>query len=128
MVWEVLTASHRHLSAGEIADQVRARDAGVNVSSVYRTLALFADLDLVRESRLGDDASTWEIAHADDVIHLVCSGCGNVRHHDADAVDALRRQLAKVGFRPAVIDVRVTGRCADCGATPGEPLSSKTAE
>lgn len=114
-MWTVLREADRHLSAQEIAERVSRLDPGVNVSSVYRTLALFAEIDLVRESRLGDDASTWEIAHVDSVIHLVCTACGTVRHHDASLVETLRGQLSEqAGFTANEIDVRVTGRCGDC--------------
>ncbi len=115
-VWTVLSEADRHLSAQEIAERVSRLDSGVNVSSVYRTLALFAELDLVRESRLGDEGSTWELSHVDSVIHLVCTDCGAVRHHDASLVETLRRQLAQqAGFTAIEIDVRASGRCGDCG-------------
>jgi Fur family ferric uptake transcriptional regulator len=114
-VWDVLSASDRHLNAHEIAERVRSVDQRINVSSVYRTLTLFAELDLVRESRLDHDASTWEPAHGDAVIHLQCQQCGQVRHHDAAVVETLRRQLrSQVGFHAENIDVRVTGNCAAC--------------
>jgi len=115
VVWDVLNSTGRHLSAAEIVDAVHELDPGINSSSVYRTLGLFADLDLVRESRLTDEASTWEVAHPDDVIHLVCSLCGATTHHATDAVDVLRTQLGTSSdFHAAGIDVRVTGTCAAC--------------
>lgn len=119
LVWDVLCHHTGHLSAAEVVERVQACDAGVNQSSVYRALALFAELDLVRESRTGDDsATTWEVRHPDGVIHLLCTECGAVGHHRTNRVEQLRRDLAgEGGFTPAVIDVRVAGTCADC--TPG---------
>ncbi len=119
LVWDVLSADAGHLSAAEVAARVRASDPGVNQSSVYRTLALFAELDLVRESRSGDDSvTTWELRHPDGVIHLMCEACGTVMHHRTKRVEQLRRDLAADGgFAPATIDVRVSGRCADCSAS-----------
>jgi Fur family ferric uptake transcriptional regulator len=116
LVWDVLSDHSGHLSAAEVAEQVHTRDPGVNQSSVYRALALFAELDLVRESRSGDDsATTWEIRHPDGMIHLLCESCGTVLHHRTDRVEQLRRDLVRAGgFAPATIDVRVTGRCANC--------------
>lgn len=114
IVWDVLTEGHDHVSAAEVAERARHRDADINVSSVYRTLALFTELGLVRESRLGDE-TTWEPAHGDAVVHLVCERCGRVLHHPATAVEALRRQLdAEADFVVDAIDVRVTGHCRRC--------------
>jgi Fur family ferric uptake transcriptional regulator len=114
LVWDVLHDAERHLSAAEIVDAVHMLDPGVNSSSVYRTLSLFADLELVRESRHGE-MSTWEPAHDDAVIHLVCDRCGATTHHAADVVDTLRLQLERAGgFEPRTIDVAVTGLCPTC--------------
>lgn len=114
LVWDVLHETNQHLSAAEIVEAVHERDAGVNSSSVYRTLTLFSELDLVRESRNGD-TSTWEPAHDDAVIHLQCIHCGVTSHHDTATVNTLRAQLVKSGaFEPHSIDVNVTGRCTAC--------------
>ncbi|MCB0973368.1 MAG: transcriptional repressor [Actinobacteria bacterium] len=113
-VWRVLQSHPEHLSAGDIADRVRQVDPGVNRSSVYRTLALFAELGLVRES-LMEDGVHWEEAHADAVIHLVCTRCGKVLHHRTPTVAALERELHEAdSFRPDAIDVRVSGACHSC--------------
>ena len=117
IVWEVLHSTDRHLSAAEIAAAARRIDRGINASSVYRTLALFAELDLVRESQLGDGPSTWEPDHDDQVIHLHCNSCGTTSHHDASTVGALRAEIAEgTDFTPLGIDVRVFGICAACRA------------
>lgn len=115
MVWDVLSSTDGHLNAYEIADRVRLVDPGINLSSVYRTLATFSELDLVRESHLDHDSSTWEIAHEDQVIHLRCQTCGNVRHYDAAVIETLRKQLStRAGFDALNIDVRVEGTCDTC--------------
>lgn len=117
VVWDVLTTDdHVHLSAQEIADRVRDLEPGINVSSVYRTLTLFAELDLVRESRRADGGgSSWEPSHGDDVIHLVCSNCGAVRHHASSLIHELRREVARVdGFDVEGLDVTAAGTCSRC--------------
>lgn len=114
VVWQVLADTDGHLNAQEITEQVQALDPGINQSSIYRTLALFTEIELVRESRLGD-AATWERSHGDAVIHLVCDRCGTVYHHHAPSIDRLRRELAThPAFVTDTIDVRVTGHCVGC--------------
>jgi Fe2+ or Zn2+ uptake regulation protein len=113
-VWQVIQQNPDHLSASVIADLVRDRDPRVNRSSVYRTLALFAELGLVRES-LMDDGTHWEEAHADAVIHLVCVGCARVLHHRTPMVGELQSELIALDdFQPETIDVRVSGLCRSC--------------
>lgn len=112
-----MTSSDAHLSAQAITERVHDVDPAINESSVYRTLTLFADAGLVRESRL-DDVATWEPFHDDAEIHLVCTVCGTVTHHDTELVHELRRTLERSGaFTPTEIDVRVSGLCDRCVAS-----------
>ncbi len=117
-VWEVLREAHEHLTADEIARRVHAVDESINLSSVYRSLALFADLDMVRESNLvGEEAARWEVAHPDEHFHLVCRNCGSVDHHQGRLVDEIRGHLAAShGFVTDNVDLVVSGVCADCVA------------
>lgn len=115
-VWRALNDAQGHLTVEELAARVAERHPGVNLASVYRSLALFAQLDLVRESRLGDeDVTRWEIAHPDEHFHLVCDVCGSVDHHAGDlvgqVVDHLRRWHH---FEPRSVELTVAGRCAAC--------------
>ena len=116
LVWEVLSAADRHLTATQIAERVRSSNPNVNLSSVYRSLSLFADLELIRESNLGiDGASRWEPAHPDDHFHLVCEQCGEVTHHGGEVVESTRGHLrSSHGFEVNSIDLVATGTCSDC--------------
>ena len=115
LVWDVLRKAETHLSAEEIHARVAAVVPDFNVASVYRTLALLADLELVKEVRLTDDRGHWEIAHADDAFHLVCRSCGAVTHHAGDLVEQVRRHLGGFhGFEAEEVDLVVRGRCATC--------------
>jgi Fur family ferric uptake transcriptional regulator len=112
----VLRSAGRHLTADEVAGLVNEADPTVNISSVYRALTLFEDLDLVRESHLGiDGAARWEVAHPDDHFHMVCRMCGAVDHHEGELVDQIRSHLGEQhDFISENIDLVVTGICAGC--------------
>jgi Fur family ferric uptake transcriptional regulator len=116
LVWSVLRSADGHLTADEIAVRVNEADPSVNISSVYRSLTLFEDLDLVRESHLGIDGSArWEVAHPDDHFHMVCRRCGRVDHHVGELVEQIRSHLGDHhAFDPESIDLVVTGLCGHC--------------
>lgn len=125
-VWRALTDADDHLTVEEIAARVAERQPGVNLASVYRSLALFAQLDLVRESRLGDeDITRWELAHPDEHFHLICDACGRVDHHAGDLVARVVEHLRSGhGFDAHSVDLSVVGRCATCaGRAAGHPLT-----
>lgn len=117
-VFEALLDDHGHLTVEELAERVRDRQPSVNLASIYRSLALFEELGLARETRLGDeDAGRWELAHPDEHFHLVCVDCGTIDHHQGTLVDQVRRHLGGGhGFEAATVDLTVTGRCAACVA------------
>lgn len=117
-VWDVLGAARGHLTVDQIAKRVRGHDSGINLASVYRSLTLFAELGLARESNLGSDgAGRWELAHPDDEFHLICDECGDVQHHGGDLVEQVRTHLAgHHGFQADAIELSVAGLCADCAA------------
>lgn len=118
-VWQALEDAGGHLTVEELASRVREHEPGVNTASVYRSLALFAEFDLVRESRLGgDEAGRWEVAHPDDHFHVVCEECGEVDHHVGDLVEHVRDHLASGhGFRTAHVELTVIGRCRRCAGS-----------
>lgn len=122
-VWEVLGAEAGHLTVDDVVARLEERGEDVDVASVYRTLALFAELGVARVSRLGiDDAGRWERAHPDEHFHLVCTGCGAVDHHVGTLVARVREHLDDGhGFAVDAIELVVSGRCASCRATGPSP-------
>lgn len=115
-VWEVLHEAASHLTAEDITERVQGDDPGINVSSIYRTLGLLADLGLVRESSLGPTAAShWELAHPDEEFHLRCVLCRRVEHHGGDLVDQVKAHLlAEHGFDASGVELLVSGTCSRC--------------
>lgn len=115
LVWRVLEEASGHLTAEQIADRIQDRDDTVNLASVYRALALLSDLELVRETRLGDGTARWEVAHPDEHFHLVCRICDRITHHEGTLVQMVAEHLrAGHDFQPQSIELVVTGVCGDC--------------
>lgn len=120
LTWNVLAHARGHLTAEQIADRIQAHDQAVNLASVYRALALLSDLDLVRETRLGDGSARWEVAHPDEHFHLVCDDCGRVTHHVGTLVGEIADHLrGGHDFEPRTVELVVTGRCGDCRRRSG---------
>lgn len=115
-VWHALVEAGQHLTAEEVAELATVRDPGINLASVYRSLTLFEELGLVRQSHLGDSASRWELDHHDEHFHIVCRICGDVEHHHGTLVQSIRDHLGGDGhnFAAEHVELTVTGVCANC--------------
>ena len=98
----ILHDSGNYLTAKEILDYVRARVAGVNKSTIYRTLELLEVLGCVFKSELGD---RYIYHHAEEGRHnhLVCSVCGKNIDCDEDIFLPVEAALdEKYGFKVAL--------------------------
>jgi Fur family ferric uptake transcriptional regulator len=95
-------------------EQIGERVAGVDVTTVYRTLELLEELGLVRHAHLGHGAPSYRPAE-DDHIHVVCHTCGKVVDAAPDLVDDLADRLRRdSGFVLDRSHFTVFGRCRDC--------------
>lgn len=100
-------------------DQVYAqvRDRGINLSTVYRTLELLDELDLIRHTHLSDRAPTYHTAGGHVHSHLVCRGCRAVLSVPGeDMAAALDPAVTPLGFTPDYGHLTVFGTCAECAA------------
>ena len=116
LVWDVLRAERRHMSAEEICGQVQSRFPHVNISTVYRTLELLVELRLVRETHLGPTRRFFEVEEEVPHHHLVCEACGGVTHiHDEDLGDLQKLLAAGQGFTAKQLTIfGLCSACRDC--------------
>ncbi len=116
LVWQALVDLDDHVTVEQLAERVAESDPSVNLASIYRSLALFRDLGLVRESRLGpSEVSYWEPAHPDEHFHLVCTSCGTIDHHVGTLVSQIEEHLISGhDFQPQHIEIVVRGLCPSC--------------
>lgn len=117
---EVLLANgvHRHLSADEVATEVRQRLPDVAESSIYRTLTALEDLGLVTHVHLGHGRSTFHLSDKSH-RHLVCRSCQAVIEVPSHEFTALTHRLDEVyGFSMSSEHFAILGECQACRGTP----------
>ena len=102
-------------------EQISEAVPGVDVTTVYRTLELLEELDLVKHAHLGHGAPAYRPAD-DDHIHVVCHVCGTVIDAPADLVDAWPGGCAT--SRASRSTVRTSPSSA--GARPAWPPGNRT--
>ncbi|GAB3406001.1 Fur family transcriptional regulator [Flindersiella endophytica] len=104
-----------HATPDEVLTAVRSKARGVNQSTIYRTLELLEELELVTHTHLGHGAPTYHPASAPDHAHLVCRSCDRVQQVDPDVVEPLVHALQeRYGFVTDIRHLTVQGDCADC--------------
>ena len=83
-------AAGRHTSAEELYRQIRARDSGIGLVTVYRTLKLLRQAGLATERAFGDGYARFDPTPADLTHHhLICTRCGMVQEFQDKELRAL---------------------------------------
>ena len=118
LIWNVLHRTGDHLTAEAIRARLADRLPGINLPTIYRTLAFLRTAGLVQEVRVGEGPVRYEAASADERHpHLVCRSCGRIEHVEAAALGAtLASAAAERGYADGDLDVVVYGTCGPCAA------------
>ena len=104
----------RHASAEEVLEQVSARLPNASLPTVYATLELFEELEIVRRVSIGGGPTLWD-PRTDEHQHSVCRSCGAVEDLEV-GIDSERvmRAARRRGFRASSAELVVSGLCARC--------------
>ncbi len=115
LILEVLEASDGHLDAEALHDQVKLQDPNVSLATVYRTLAILKEMDLVEEHRLGEEHSHYEPVRNSPHYHFTCLDCGKVIEFDTPMVAHIERELSeREGVYVTGAHLHLSGYCSQC--------------
>jgi Fur family transcriptional regulator, ferric uptake regulator len=123
IVFRRIFERHDHFRADDLAlDLMKGKDR-VSRGTIYRTLALMVEANLVREVRDSDTHIHYEHIFGHDLHeHLICNMCGQfIEFRDWDISARVLDICAETGFRPTGHRVTVFGACKEC-------LDAKAAE
>lgn len=115
-VARVLFESTRHLSADEVAEELRERGEQIGKATVYRTLALLVELGLATEHDFGEGFRRYQMQiGAAQYDHMICTACGEVtqfRHPELN--ETLERIARDAGFEAITRQIKIFGTCDEC--------------
>lgn len=121
LVIEALHRADGHISAEEIYEQLHSRYPYSNISTVYRTLELLKELNLVTETDFGDGRVRYHVAEKGHHHHLVCYRCGKITDLDESALYPLKDTLLHdYGFEADLRHLAISGECSECRRKGGQ--------
>jgi Fur family transcriptional regulator, ferric uptake regulator len=104
-----------HATPDAICAEVQRTASAVNLSTVYRTLDLLEELDLVTHTHLGHGAPIYHAAAEQRHLHLVCRDCESVTESDITIANPLVGRLREeFGFETDLAHFAVFGLCVNC--------------
>jgi Fur family ferric uptake transcriptional regulator len=117
----------RHFTADDLVDEFRRRKAGPSKSTIYRTLTLLTECNILEEHKFANNpSSVYELAWGrDHHDHLICTTCGAIIEFFDEKLENVQDSAAEtLGFEPLSHSLKIYGTCAACvskraPATPG---------
>lgn len=107
-----------HLTVEEICTAVRKLHAGTGLATVYRTLDLLEQMEVISYIKTESGQKRYELSprwrHSMH-HHLICLGCGAIIEVEGLELHDIYRQLAeKYGFTLTAQPVELWGYCSRC--------------
>ncbi|AEE91572.1 Ferric uptake regulation protein [Tepidanaerobacter acetatoxydans Re1] len=110
----------KHLSTEDIYELVKNKFPDVGLATIYRTLQLFDDFNIIKKLDFNDGCYRYELSEDQrhQHHHLICIKCGNVYEFDDDLLDELEGKIYKSNDF-TVLDhmVKFFGYCKNCKET-----------
>lgn len=114
IILEEVETSEGHLTAGEIFERVRKRYPSIAYGTVYRTLHLLAEHDLIQELTFADQASRFD-RRTDRHDHVHCTECGAIADVNVPVASTFEEVAAKQsGWLVTRHHTLFEGLCPDC--------------
>lgn len=103
-----------HVHPKDVFAYVQEKDKNIGLATVYRTIKMLDDMDLLNKVYLMGKQETHPNDHGYH-YHLVCLKCGNI----VDTNDALLEQISshvksKYKFTTTQVKTTIYGLCCDC--------------
>ena len=114
-VIKVITSNNDHLNPSEIYARVRSQHADIGLVTVYRTLEILAELELICELPASGIRRSYTISAPEHHHHLICSSCGTVIDFTGHNLIDLEKKLTREsGFRIESHLLEFFGLCWSC--------------
>ena len=99
IIAQVLSEANDHPDAEELYARSSILDPKISLATVYRTVRLFADADIIETHDFRDGRARYETADADHHDHLIDVNSGEVIEFVDEEIEALQHRIAeKLGY------------------------------
>ena len=109
------TSGHRHFTVEELHLTALKKDKSIDLATVYRTLELLEDLDLIEHSHQVHGSGLYFVKDVHSNIHIVCESCEKIEDIDERTSNEIKKLISKnSGFRELTNHFVYSGYCKKC--------------
>jgi len=100
IIARVLSESSDHPDVEEVYRRATGIDPHISIATVYRTVRLFEEANILERHDFGDGRARYEEAAGDHHDHLIDMHSGHVIEFSSTEIEALQREIARrYGYR-----------------------------
>lgn len=122
-----LSNEGKHLSAEDVHAYLREKDSDIGMATVYRTLDLLCEIEVLQKMDFGDGCARYEPKvngpNSKHHHHLICRACGKVIEFSDDLLDDLEKSISKkCDFAISDCQIKFFGYCGECQKLAGKKV------
>lgn len=120
-ICEWLAENDTHPSASAVYDALHERFPGLSLATVYNTLTLLTERDLIHEVTRAADGSARYDPNTHPHLNLICTRCGRILDQPVPTahLETLSQLAANSGFHILDANIAVHGVCQQCQSQKG---------
>lgn len=122
VIARVLSESQDHPDVELLYQRASAIDPNISIATVYRTVRLFEEANILERHEFGDGRARYEDAQKAHHDHMIDLKSGRIIEFHNEEIEALQRKVAeKLGYR--LVDHRL--ELYGIALTPGEKSAAE---
>jgi Fur family transcriptional regulator, ferric uptake regulator len=111
----VFFAMERHVSAEELYAEVKRINPHVGYATIYRTLRLLKECELLYERHFDEGQARYEAVGKRHHDHFICERCGRIIEFENAAIERMQNAVAReLGATLTRHKMELYGICRDC--------------
>jgi Fur family transcriptional regulator, ferric uptake regulator len=122
VILEMLYNSDEHLTPEGLHHLIQEKypELGTGIATVYRTLSLLEESDMVTSLSFGAQGKKYELGAKDHHDHLICTQCGTISEFVDDDIEEKQHKIAEeFGFKMEEHSMQIYGICRKCQSIKG---------
>ena len=117
LILKFLYENEEHYTPEDIFMQLKQEhpDINIGIATIYRTLALLEDSDIVSSISFGSQGKKYELGLKKHHDHLICTQCGNIIEFYDEMIEERQEVIAEqFNFKMTNHIMKIEGVCEDC--------------
>ena len=117
VILDELYNSNEHLTPEELYNLIQEKhpDLKTGIATVYRTLSLLEDSDMVTSLSFGAQGKKYELGAKDHHDHMICTKCGEITEFVDEQIEERQHKIAEaLGFEMQDHSMQIYGVCKKC--------------